>query len=177
MELVKNINKNTIILLILTTIILYLVLKDDFDLIIKTLSSMNCWFILLAIIFFLLYIVLRAYVNYKIVNNPKKISLKEAIKHNLITQFFNGVTPFSTGGQPMEVYMLKEHGIKTSRAATYTIQSFIFYQVALVICGVLAVGYNAIFHIFPKSMFLRELTLLGFIINTLVAVGLFIITF
>ena len=39
-------------------------------------------------------------------------SLKEAIKHNIIVQFFNGITPFSTGGQPMEVYMLKEHGIK-----------------------------------------------------------------
>lgn len=177
MELVKNIKKNTIILLILTTIILYLVLKDDFDLIIKTLSSMNYLYILIAVLFFLLYIVLRGYVNYKIVNNPKKISLKEAIKHNIIVQFFNGITPFSTGGQPMEIYMLTEHDIKTSKAATYTIQSFIFYQVALVICGALAVTYNAIFHIFPKSVFLRELTLLGFIINTLVAVGLFLITF
>ena len=111
MELVKNIKKNTIILLILTTIILFLVLKDDFDLIIKTLSSMNYWFILLAIILFLIYIALRGYVNYKIVNNPKKISLKEAIKHNIIVQFFNGMTPFSTGGQPMEVYMSTDHPI------------------------------------------------------------------
>ena len=177
MELVKNIKKNTIILLILTAIILFLVLKDDFDLIVKTLSSMNYWFILIAIILFLIYIALRGYVNYKIVNNPKKISLKEAIKHNVIVQFFNGITPFSTGGQPMEIYMLTEHDIKTSEAATYTIQSFIFYQVALVICGALAVSYNFIFHIFPKSAFLIELTLLGFIINTLVAVGLFIVMF
>lgn len=177
MEIVKNIKKNTIILLILTMIILYLVLKDDFDLIVKTLSSMNYWFILIAIIFFLLFIILRAYVNYKIVNNPKKISLKEAIKHNIIVQFFNGITPFSTGGQPMEVYMLTEHNIKTSEAATYTIQSFIFYQVALVICGALAVSYNFIFHIFKTIPLLQELTLLGFIINTLVAVGLFIVMF
>ena len=37
--------------------------------------------------------------------DEEKYSLLEAFKHNIIVQFFNGVTPFSTGGQPMEIYM------------------------------------------------------------------------
>ncbi len=177
MELVKNIKKNTILLLVITIAILVLILKDNYDAIIKALSSMDYRYILLAIVFFLLSIVIKAYINYKSVADKEKISLKEAIKHNLITQFFNGITPFSTGGQPMEIYMLTEHGIKLSHATNITIQNFIFYQVALVIYGLLAILYNSIFHLFPKVPILRTLVLIGFIINSLVAIVLFFITF
>ena len=177
MEIIKSIKKNTIILLFITMLVLYLVLKDDFNKVVKTLSSMDYRYILLAILFFTLSIIIKAYVNYKTINNPNKVSLMEAIKHNVIVQFFNGITPFSTGGQPMEIYMLTEHDIKASKAATITIQGFIFYQIALVIFGLIAVTYNAIFGIFPKSSVLRELTLLGFFVNTMVVVALFIITF
>ena len=177
MEIIKNIKKNTIILLFITMIVLYFVLKDDFNIVINTLSKMDYKYILIATLFFLLSVTIKGYVNYKTINNPKKVSLLEAIKHNVIVQFFNGITPFSTGGQPMEIYMIREHNISIAKATNYTIQSFIFYQIALVIFGILAVTYNAIFTIFPKSSFLRELTLLGFLINTLVVVALFIITF
>lgn len=177
MKLIKNIKKNTIILLLITITVLILVLKDDFPTIIKALSSMDLIYIGIAITFFLLSIIIKAYVNYKTVNNKEKISLLESIKHNLITQFFNGITPFSTGGQPMEIYMLTEHGINASEATNITIQNFIFYQIALVIYGIIAVTYNSIFHLFPNVYILRHFVLLGFLINTLVAVALFLITF
>lgn len=174
---IKNLRKNTIILLLITVIILFLVLKDDFNEIIGTLSSMNYIYIGIAIFFFGLSIILKAYVNYKTVADKEKISLKEAIKHNIIVQFFNGITPFNTGGQPMEIYMLTEHNIKVSHATNIVIQNFIFYQIALVIYGLFAVIYNAIFHIFPTIPILRKLVVIGFMINTLVAIILFFISF
>lgn len=177
MELIKNIKKNTIVLLIITITILILVLKDDFNSIAEALTSMDCIYILLAIFFFFLSIIIKGYINYLTINDKKKVTLRESIKHNLITQFFNGITPFSTGGQPMEIYMLVEHGIKLSTATNITIQNFIFYQTALVIYGILAVLYNSIFHLFPTIPILRNLVLLGFIINVLVAIALFLITF
>lgn len=173
----KNLKKNTFILLIITLIVLFIVLKDDMDNIIETLQTMDYKFVLIAILFFFFYIIIRAYVNYLVVGEKKKYTFLESIKHNVIVQFFNGITPFSTGGQPMEVYMLTEHDIKVSKATNVTIQNFIFYQVALVIYGILAVSYNAVFHIFPKIPFLRHLVLLGFLINTLVIVVLAILTF
>jgi len=177
MNLVKNIRKNTIFLLGITIIVLFFILKDDFDSIITALKSMDYLYILIAIIFYFLSVVIKAYVTYKSIADKNKISLKEAVKHNVITQFFNGITPFSTGGQPMEIYLLTEHDIKLSHATNITIQNFIFYQTALVIYGILAVLYNAIFHLFPNVPFLKNLVLLGFLINVLVAVALFLITF
>lgn len=176
MNIIKNIKKNTILLLIITGIVLYIVLKDDFNDIVNTLVKIDIKYILLAILFYALYIVIKGYVNYKITNDKKKLSLKEAIKHNIITQFFNGVTPFSTGGQPMEVYMLMEHDIPIAKATNQTIQSFIFYQIALVICGTVAVINNFLFPIFPKVRILQLLVLLGFAINVFVVVVLILIS-
>jgi hypothetical protein len=176
MNIIKNIKKNTILLLIITGIVLYIVLKDDFKDIVKILSKIDIKYILLAFLFYALFIVIKGFVNYKITNDKKKLSLMEAIKHNIITQFFNGVTPFSTGGQPMEVYMLMEHDIPIAKATNQTIQSFIFYQIALVICGSLAVINNFFFPIFPKVRILQLLVLLGFAINVLVVVFLILIS-
>lgn len=177
MQVIKNLRKNTIILLLITFIILYIILKDSFNEIVNALQTMDYKYIIIAIILFFLSIVLKAYATYKTVNDKKKFTLMESIKHSVIVQFFNGITPFSSGGQPMEIYMLTKHQITTTNATNIIIQNFVFYQIALVIYGILAVGYNIIFQIFPKIPLLRNLVLLGFIINILVGVALFIITF
>ena len=176
MKIIKNIKKNTFLLIIITGIVLYIVLKDDFKDIVDILTRIDIKYILLAFLFYALFIIIKGYVNYKITNDKKKLSLMEAIKHNIITQFFNGVTPFSTGGQPMEVYMLMEHDIPIAKATNQTIQSFIFYQIALVICGSIAVINNFFFPIFPKVRILQLLVLLGFAINVLVVVFLILIS-
>ena len=129
----------------------------------------------MAFLAFLISVSIKGFSNYLIINNKEKISISEAIKHNIIIQFFNGITPFSTGGQPMEIYMITEHGIPLAKATNYSVQSFIFYQLALVICGILAVIYNFIFRIFPKVKYLKLLVFLGFAINLFVAIILLLI--
>ena len=173
MKIIKK--NNTIILLIITIIVLYVVLKNDFNDIIKAFQTIDSKYIVVALLFYSLSIGIKGAVNYIIVNDKTKISLKEAIKHNWIVQLFNGVTPFATGGEPMEVYMLTEHDIPVATATNYTIQAFICYQTALVLFGLFAVTYNAIFHIFPKVVLLSRLVLLGFGINIMVIIILFTI--
>lgn len=176
MKLVDKVKKNTILILIITIIVLYFILKDDFTSIVKAFGNIDIRYIIIAAIFYLLSIVFKGTANYLIVNDKKRVSLLESIKHNAIAQFFNGITPFETGGQPMEIYMLTEHGISTLKATNQIVQSFIFYQIALVLCGFFAVGYNYFFHIFPKVSVLRLLVLAGFITNILVVLFLLLIS-
>lgn len=177
MEILKNIKKNTIILIIITALVMYIVLRKDFPVIIKNFKILDLKYILIALICFALYIVLHSYVVYKTVNENEKFTFAESIKHNIITQFFNGITPFSTGGQPMEIYMLTKHKISVSTATTYILQNFIFYQLALVLFGIIAVIINFFLKLFPQIPVLRYLVLLGFILNTLVALALMFICF
>ena len=177
MKILKNKIVIASIILLVTAIVLYFALKDDFNSVVNCFLTMDLKYIFLAFIFFFLFIFFRAFVVYKTVNNKNKFSLKESYKHNLIVQFFNGVTPFSTGGQPMEIYMLSKHNITGAESSTIILQNFIFYQIALVLFGLLAVTYNFFFHIFPKVSLLRHLVLIGFFINTLVAIGLLFVIF
>ena len=176
MNLVEKFKKNTVLIFIITIILLYIILKDDFSNIMNSLKSMDIKYMFLAILFYMISLSLKGFSNYLIINDKNKISLLEAIKHNIIVQFFNGITPFSTGGQPMEIYMITEHKIPALKAANQTIQSFIFYQAALVICGSIAVAYNAIFSVFPKVKLLQNLVLIGFVVNILVMLFLLLIS-
>lgn len=176
MKSANNIKKNSIIIFVVSMLVLFFVLKDSMKEILDALMGMNYLYFLIAIVLFLLSIFIRYAIIYLSANEKEHFSVMESFKHGLITQFFNGITPFSTGGQPMEIYMLTNHNISLSKATSIVIQNFIYYQTALVLFGLVAVIYNAIFHIFPNLKFLNNLVLLGFLINTLVAVGLFVIT-
>ena len=137
MKILKDVKKNTIILILITCLVMFLVLRKDFSNIVDLLLKMDLKFILIAFLLFFISIFLRGYITYRTVDNKEKFSLIEAIRHNVITQFFNGITPFSTGGQPMEIYMLTGHGISANKGTMIILQNFIFYQVALVLFGII----------------------------------------
>lgn len=77
----------------------------------------------------------------------------------------------------MEIYMLHQKGIRIPKATNLIMQTFIFYQVALVFFGIIAVVFNSMFSYFNVSSLLNGLILLGFSINTFVAILLFIVSF
>ena len=166
----KNLKLNSFIILIATLFVLFLVLKDDYKNIISIITTMDIKFVFIAIILYIAYLFFHALVNYLWVNEKEKLSLAQAFQHMIITQFFNGITPFSTGGQPMEIYMLKNHGFRYTKATNVIMQNFIVYQLALVIFGLFAVIYNFVTGLLVYKSILTTLIILGFLINTMVAV-------
>ena len=178
MKYVNIIKKNAIFLLIVISIILYFVLKDDFINIINTLANANFKWLIFSFVFISLYWLLRSACLYIISREyARDLKFYKIFQVTLITQFFNGITPFSSGGQPMEVYYLSKCGIKPTRGTNIILQNFIMYQMALIAHGIIAITLNYKFHFFKKIPILRELTTLGFVINILVGVGLLFISF
>ncbi len=171
----KHVKRNSIIIFAVTFLVLFFVLKDNFSEVVSSLLRMDYRYLLIAFLLYFLYLFFHTLVNYYWVNDKEKLSLKHAFVHMIITQFFNGITPFSSGGQPMEVYMLKQHGFRTTRATNIIMQNFVVYQVALVIVGLFAVFYNASTGILQNNNLLRSLLLIGFIVNTIVAVVLLLL--
>ena len=80
MNIVKNIKKNTIVLILITILVLFIVLKDDLGDIIKIFQKIDTKFILVAFVFFAISLSLKGYVNYKIANNINIFN--ENIKNN-----------------------------------------------------------------------------------------------
>lgn len=174
----KNLKKNTIILLLITIIVLFVILKDNFILVLQNITNVNYMWIFLAILCVVFYWICQALSMYTIAKEySKELKFKSIFQQTIITQFFNGITPFSTGGQPMSVYMLTKSKIKLTHATNIILQNFILYQLALIIIGVIAVLTNHYLNLFVNTQLLKNLIVLGFIVNTIVGLGLLFISF
>lgn len=178
--MINNMKKklNIIILILITLIVLYFSLKDDFFNIINQILKMNIWYLLIAFLLVILFWIFRSYPMYTFCKKVNKdFKYRESIQLTLRTQFFNAVTPFSTGGQPYQIYYLKQSGIDYASSTGIVVENFIVYQIALVILGLISLLMNQIFSIFHKVPLLSKLIALGFIMNTLVIIIMFILAF
>ena len=166
------------ILFLLTIIVLYFSLKNDFNNIISTIMSTNLFLLVIAFLFVMLYWFFKSIVLYKFTKKfQNNYSFKSAFRTQAITQFFNAVTPFSSGGQPFQIYTLKRRGLTISNATNVTIEEFVVYQIALVFLGIVAIILNHVFNIFPYDNLLSKMVVIGFSINTFVIIVLFIVAF
>lgn len=169
---------NIFIIIIVLSIVLYFSLKDNYQEILTAIFNMNYLYIIGAILILCLYRFLASIVYYKVIKiNKEKVSFLKCLQINFIILFFHGVTPFSGGGQPMEIYYLHKEGIPITKSTNITLQNFIIYQIALVIVGIFALIYNNIFNIIPSDNFIKKLVVLGFTINLLVLIASFTLSF
>ena len=169
---------NFLLIAIVLSIVLYFSLKDNYQEIISTILKMNYIWIFVAILALIIYRLCASLGHYYIIKaNNGKVSYLKCFQINLMILFFHGITPFAGGGQPMEIYFLHKEGIPVTKATNITLQNFIVYQIALIITGLIALIYNHIFNVFPNDSLIKYLVVLGFLINTLVLVVTFILSF
>lgn len=171
----KNKKLNILILLVAVILVLYFTLKDNFIGIVNQILKTNIFIFIIAIMVFLLSLLfkaasLRCFV--KDYNN--KYSLKEAYSLTLISQFLNGVTPFQSGGQPFQIYLLKKDGIRIMDSTSALLKDFISFQTALIIISFAAVIINLKYNMISYNKYLNFLIIMGFLINIVVLTFLFL---
>lgn len=163
---------------IITAIVLYFALKDDFEEIIHHILNINLVWLVVGILLMFLYLAAQASAIYELSRKfNKKYKFRRAFKLELGTHFFNYITPFASGGQPYQIYGLNRSGFRLIDATNIAIQGFITHQIALIIVSGIAVYSNYYFGIFNELGFLKELVLIGFIFNFIILIILLLISF
>lgn len=169
---------NIFVILIVLGIVLYFSLKDDYEMIIKTILNMKPFWIVLSLVLFCLYRVLIGISHWNIVRlNKENISVLRSIQINFIILFFHGITPFAGGGGPMEIYYLHNEKIGVTKATNIVLQNFIVYQISLVIVSVIALLYNQVFNLFSSNNLIKKLVIVGFSINILILIVTYLLSF
>lgn len=173
----KNKKINIIILTIALLLVLYFALKDNFNEVLKQLSKVNVWIFIFAVFVYIISLLFKSLSLHIFIKKYKKnYSLKRTCELTLIGQFLNGITPFQSGGQPFEVYLLKKQGFRISNSTSAMIKDFISFQIALILMGILALVSNQIFNVVGSASYLNWLIIIGFFINVIVLLFLFLVT-
>ena len=157
---------NSGLVLLLSIFLVWYFLKDNYRVSLEVLHNANLWWLLLAIIIYLVYFLLETLLLKKLVNNHKKdYSFLSAFKLYLMTKFFNGITPFSSGGQPLQLIEMKKEGVNYLDGTTVLIKHFIILQCSIVFLSIISLILNLIFKWAMPTGFLNIILIIGFFIN------------
>ena len=173
----KNIKLKSMIIFVITAIILYLLLKDNFSLILSEITSINIVFFVIACLLFVLYFLIdntALFILTRMYNEDIKIS--NIFKLGIETKFFNGITPLASGGQPWQVYRLRKYNINYVDGTSIVSQNYLLFQIAMLIITSLCLIAFPFFGVLSNS-FLFIITIFGFLINLFVLAFLLLIGF
>lgn len=139
--------------------------------------NLNVGWLLVALLCIILYLGFEAVATKVLVeSNGDRLSWKDAIRIPLIEQLFNGLTPFSSGGQPAQLVALMQSGIEGGRASSVLLMKFVVFQSMVVLNFIfsLLIGFQ---YLEDKIKFLSWFVLFGFLIHLAVIIGLLMIMY
>lgn len=161
----KKIKLRSILLTVLTIGLFWYILKDNFSESITLLFSSNIWYLLLVVITYIVYFFVEAYLLYLLINKVNNsYSYKQTLELNLMTKFFNGITPFSLGGQPLQVYELSKSKVRVTESLLVIVENFIVLQISMTIMSFVSLGV-CLYNRFIPTRILWILTIIGVFIT------------
>ena len=126
-----------LIIAIFIGLTIYMINVDGIENILNLLKSVDYKWVILGIGILILFWFcesLTLHIPLKIMYKNQKFS--NSFKVSMIGQLFNNITPFSSGGQPMQAYELNKNGLRVSDSLCAMSMKFIITQLALVPCPI-----------------------------------------
>lgn len=174
----KNYKVNIIILVLISFLVIYLSLKDNFNSTINYMTHANVLWILISFLVMIFAIIFQSLSLWILIKKvDKNYKYLNALGLTTIGLFFNAVTPFSSGGQPFQIYLLNKQKIKVSDATNVLLQNFITFQIALILIGTFSIVINYVYKIYPSSSILKHIVFLGYLINVIVLLAILFISY
>ena len=144
-EVKKTSKKGTIfnfilIITIFAGLLIYMINVDGIDNIINLLHQVNYNWVIAGLICLIIYWICEAItLHVPLKRMYKSQNFGNSVKVSMIGQMFNNITPFSSGGQPMQAYELTKTGKRVSDSLSVLMLKFIVTQIALVVTTVIIV--------------------------------------
>ena len=128
-----------VVALILIIMIVIIFVKNDAKEIFNAIKQAEVKYILIALGFIIMFILFTAFSLMQLVALKKKIRLLDSFNIANLANFYNGITPFATGGQPFQVYYYTKVNVKTDESTSVLMMNFIIHQFVLSVFGIVAI--------------------------------------
>ena len=171
---------NIIVGVMTAAMLTYFIVSDDgvIDLL-RSRDGVIMWLLAVGLVVFDLNIVVDAVVTLIYLRSQyPQVRFIDALKISCVGVFFSAITPSSTGGQPMQLYLMSKMKISVGFGSACMTQKFIVYQFVTMAFSIFAIiarfqYFGAAFQSFGASMFV----ILGFLVQLGLTVILLIVCF
>lgn len=165
---------NIIWIIVFAVLAVYFSLKGDFETVLNIVQGANFSWVFFSILLIMIYQVIEGGILYsfgKLYNT--NYTFKQGCINSITATFFNGITPFQSGGQFAQVYVFNKQGIMPSYAASILLMNFIVYQSTVVLYTLIILMTRFKYYTLNFSS-IFSLALIGFGISFAVICSLFL---
>ena len=168
--MIKKIFSNTFVnlgfIIAIGAFVLWLVLKDDPDVILNTIASADPWILLLALFLvfvwqFMVGLCLKVLTN---ITHPE-YRASQGLLNSFVASLFHGLTPSASGGQIAQIYVYKKQGVDIGDSGSVLWLEFIIYQSVLTLVSLffIIIKFPYFYSNFSN---LFAIVIIGFALNT-----------
>lgn len=137
---VKNIFNASVILLSLGMLWSFSLSENGLKDLLRIAKTFDKGWLFMAVFCHVINVLVDAYLIYRFTSSScKGYSFRNAFKSCMVGQFFSAITPFSTGGQPMQIYLMSKQGVAPGVSTAALTQRFLVYQATLTAYSALAI--------------------------------------
>ena len=106
----------------------------------------------------------------------QKISLKKGIFYSMIEFYFSGITPSSTGGQPVQLYYMTKDNIPIRKSYITLMLNTVYFKLIIIIMGILAVIFKSGLILSSRPIYIFFFVL-GFIVDLVIVIACLFLVF
>ena len=109
----------------------------------EVMGGMNWWYILAAFGLFIVMFVMEA-LKFTVLGKVNGCSLgfRKDMKTALVGKYYECITPFSSGGQPMQIYHLYRQGVSGAKSASITMVKYGVHMLGFTFVAALVMGFG-----------------------------------
>ena len=123
-----------IILIIFVALIIYMIKVDGIDNILNLLKNSDYRWVMVGFLCIVIYWICEAIcLHIPLKKSFSDQSFFDTFRISMIGQLFNNITPFSSGGQPIQAYEMSKEGKKMSDVMSILAMKFVISQTMLVL--------------------------------------------
>lgn len=135
-ETIKKLLPKLVLFLILTIVVIVVIFSlNDISKIGEVLKNVHIGWLSIAFIFLLMYMIFYPMPLIFLGRSKEEgnIRLVDTAMIGSMEYFFNGITPFSSGGQPFQIYSYSKVGVSVHRASGIILMNFVICQISVVL--------------------------------------------
>lgn len=165
----KN-KKNVLLLAVLIAVTIYIFQKQiDVNSVLSIMKTIHLPYLFIGLGCMLIFWLFEAYMLDMLVQKLSgRRQLWTTIKMTIIGQYYSFITPFATGGQPAQLYIMKRDKISASKGTVVLASKFIIFQVTVTLYSLVL----ALVHLKTLLMTSSQISTFVFVGLTINTVGL-----